>query len=49
LVGFATGFPGPLGVATWAPYMRMIPLWQMLEMWVGAILAALIAGFLYRD
>ncbi len=41
LVGFAAGFPGALGVATWAPYTRMIPLWQMLEMWVGAILAAL--------
>jgi hypothetical protein len=49
LVGFASGFPGALGVATWAPFTRMIPLWQMLELWVGAILAALVAGFLYRD
>lgn len=49
LVGFASGFPGPFATATWAPYTRMIPLWQMLELGVGAILAALVAGFLYRD
>jgi hypothetical protein len=49
LVGFASGFPSALAVATWGPYTRMIPLWQMLELWVGAILAALVAGFLYRD
>jgi uncharacterized membrane protein YoaK (UPF0700 family) len=49
LVGFAAGFPGALGAAAWAPYTRMIPLWQMLELWVGAILAALVAGFIYRD
>jgi len=49
LVGFASGFPAAFGAATWAPYTRMIPLWQMLELWVGAILAALVAGFLYRE
>ncbi len=49
LVGFASGFPGALGAATWAPFTRVIPLWQMLELWVGAILAALVAGFLYHD
>jgi hypothetical protein len=49
LVGFASGFPGAFGVATWAPFGRMIPLWQMLELWVGAILAALVAGFIYRE
>jgi hypothetical protein len=49
LVGFAAGFPGPFATSTWAPYTRMIPLWQMLELWVGAILAALVAGFLYKD
>jgi hypothetical protein len=49
LVGFVAGFPGALGASTWAPYSRMIPLGQMLEMWVGAILATLVAGWLYRD
>ena len=49
LVGFAAGFPGAFGVATWAPYTQAIPFWQMLEMLVGAILASLVAGFLYRD
>ena len=48
-VGFAAGFPGALAGANWAPYSRMIPLGQMLEMWVGAILATLVAGWLYRD
>ncbi len=49
LVGFASGFPGALGVSAWAPFTRYIPLWQMLELWVGAILAALVAGWIYRD
>lgn len=49
MVGFVGGFPGALGGASWAPYSRMIPLGQMLEMWVGAILATLVAGWLYRD
>ena len=49
MVGFVAGFPGALGGASWAAYSRMIPLGQMLEMWVGAILATLVAGWLYRD
>jgi hypothetical protein len=49
LVGFASGFPAAFGAATWAPYTRVIPLWQMLELWGGAILAALVAGWLYRE
>jgi hypothetical protein len=49
LVGLASGYPSAFATATWAPYTRVIPLGQMLEMWVGAILAALVAGFLYRD
>lgn len=48
-VGFAAGFPGALANAVWSPYSRFIPLGQMLEMWVGAILATLVAGWLYRD
>ena len=49
LVGFAAGFPTNFATATWAPLSRHFPLWWMLELWVGAILAALVAGWLYRD
>jgi MFS family permease len=49
LVGFAAGFPTNFATATWAPISRHFPLWWMLELWVGAILAALVAGWLYRD
>ena len=49
LVGFAAGFPINLTVATWSPVSRFIPLWWMLDMWIGAILASLVAGWLYRD
>ena len=49
LVGFAAGFPSALANAVWGPYSRFIPLGQMLEIWVGAILATLVAGWLYRD
>ena len=48
-VGFAAGFPTNFGTATWAPISRHFPLWWMLELWVGAILAALVAGRLYCD
>ncbi len=49
VVGFAAGFPNNFATATWAPISRFFPLWWMLELWVGAILAALVAGWLYRD
>lgn len=49
LVGFAAGFPVNLSVAAWAPFSRAIALWWMLDLWVGAILAALVAGWLYKD
>ncbi len=49
LVGFAAGFPTNLSMATWAPFDRIFPLWWMLDLWVGATLAALAAGWLYRD
>jgi hypothetical protein len=48
-VGFAAGFPTNFGIATWAPISRFFPLWWMLELWIGAILTALVAGWLYRD
>jgi hypothetical protein len=49
LVGFASGFPLAFSLAAWAPFPRVIPLWWMLELWFGAILATLVAGWLYRD
>ncbi len=49
LVGFAAGFPMNLSLASWSPVGRAIPLWWMLDLWVGAILASLVAGWLYRD
>lgn len=49
LVGFAAGFPVNFAQATWSPLDRIFPTWWMLELWVGAILAALVAGWLYKD
>jgi len=49
LVGFAAGFPVNLSVAAWVPVSRIIPLWWTLDLWVGAILAAVVAGWLYKD
>jgi hypothetical protein len=49
LVGFAAGFPINLSLAAWAPMPRHIPLWWMLDLWLGAIIASLVAGWLYKD
>src|SRR5208337_2518970 len=49
LVGFAAGFPLNLSVAAWAPIGRYLPLWWMLDLWVGAIIASLVAGWIYKD
>ena len=49
VVGFAAGFPTNFGTATWAPFDRMFPLGWMLEMWVGAVLATVVAGALYKE
>ena len=49
VVGFIAGFPLSFASATWSPFPRMIPLGWMLEMWVGAILATLVAGWLYKE
>jgi hypothetical protein len=48
-VGFAAGLPTNFAMATWATINRHFPLWWMLELWVGAILAALVAGWIYQD
>ena len=49
LTGFAIGFPSNFAQATWSPIHRILPLGWMLEMWIGAILAALVAGYLYKE
>lgn len=49
IVGFCAGFPSNFGVATWSPMPRMLPLGWMLDLWIGAILATLVAGWLYKD
>jgi hypothetical protein len=49
LVGFVAGFPYAFAQASWAPFARAFPLAWMLEIWVGAILSTLVAGYLYKD
>ncbi|HEY1272748.1 MAG TPA: hypothetical protein VGF08_12210, partial [Terriglobales bacterium] len=49
LVGFVGGFPMSFAQAAWSPIPRIFPLSWMLEIWIGAILATLVAGFLYKD
>ncbi|MDE2092000.1 MAG: hypothetical protein KGJ08_08910 [Gammaproteobacteria bacterium] len=49
LLGFAAGFPINLSIATWDPVVRTVPLWWMLDMWAGAIIAILVAGWLYKE
>lgn len=49
VVGFCAGFPGNFAQATWSPVPRELPLGWMLDLWVGSILAAVVAGFLYKD
>lgn len=49
LVGFAAGFPMNLSAASWSPLDRVFPLWWMLDLWIGALLASLVAGWIYQD
>ena len=49
IVGFCAGVPVNFGTAAWGVIPRMLPLGWMLDMWVGAILATLVAAWLYKD
>jgi hypothetical protein len=49
LAGFFAGFPGNFAQAVWSPVHRALPFGWMVDMWIGAILAALVAGSLYKD
>lgn len=48
-VGLMAGFPGNVAQATWSAVDRALPFGWMLDMWIGAILASLVAGWLYKD
>ena len=49
LSGFAIAFPLSFSTACWAPMSRVFPMWWMLELWLGAILASFIAAYFYKD
>lgn len=49
IFGVAAGFSVNFYTAAWVPFTRAIPAGWVLELFVGAILAALIAGWLYKD
>jgi hypothetical protein len=49
VVGFGAGFPMNLTQAAWSPLGRTIPVWWMIDLWVGAVLASLVAGWVYKD
>jgi hypothetical protein len=49
VAGFIGGFPENFGQASWSVVDRAFPFGWMIEMWFGAILAALVAGWLYKE
>ena len=49
IVGFCAGVPGNFGQAAWSPIPRLLPLGWMLDLWIGSILAAVVAGFVYKE
>lgn len=49
IVGFCAGVPLNFATAAWSAMPRMLPLGWMLDMWIGAILATLAAGWLYKE
>jgi hypothetical protein len=49
IVGFCAGVPGNFAQSAWSPVPRLLPLGWMLDLWVGSILAAVVAGFLYKE
>lgn len=48
-VGLIAGFPENFAQATWSAASRALPFGWMIEMWLGAILAALTAGWVYKE
>ncbi len=49
LVGLVAGLPANYYVVCLVDIDKLFPFWWMLDFWVGSILAALVAGLVYRD
>jgi hypothetical protein len=49
IVGFCAGVPDNFAQAAWSPIPPVMPLGWMLDLWGGAILAAIVAGSLYKE
>jgi hypothetical protein len=49
LVGFFAGFPDNFAQAEWSAVGRALPFGWMIDMWLGAILTALVAGYFYKE
>jgi hypothetical protein len=49
IVGFFAGFPGNFGQASFTTASRYLPLGWMLDLWGGAILATVVAAWLYKE
>ncbi|HUJ94920.1 MAG TPA: hypothetical protein VLW84_06635 [Terriglobales bacterium] len=49
LVGFVASYPLNFAQACWSPIDRVFPLGWMADIWVGAILATLVAGWFYKE
>ena len=49
LLGFVAGFPINFSITSWLPVTRTVAFWWTLDMWVGMIIATLVAGWLYKD
>jgi len=48
-VGFIAGVPENLAQINWFAGSRAFPVGWALELWLGAILAAMVAGWLYKE
>lgn len=49
MIGFVGGFPLNLAQAAWTTGDRVMPLAWMLDIWIGCVVATVIAGLLYKD
>lgn len=49
MLGFAAGIPSNFGSATWATFGRIFPFCWAIELGLGAVIATLVAAWLYRD
>ena len=49
MIGFVAGFPLNLAQEAWTTGDRWMPFAWMLDMWVGCIIATVVAGWVYKD